>query len=105
MQEIDDSDSGEETEQLGNHYVTQLDNSSERNSRAVSYLFEMKQENRRKSQAKEMMSEELKRSHEKLKRSGVRKRNRFSLLSEAEPREHVYHRMDASVRSGIICRR
>lgn len=42
MRECEESDNDEETEQLGSHFISNLDYSSASNSKAIAYIFQRK---------------------------------------------------------------
>lgn len=55
MKQCEESDTDEETEQLGNNFIKNLDYSSDSNSKAISYMFLRKKENKKKSEALNLM--------------------------------------------------
>jgi hypothetical protein len=76
-----------------------LDYLSNENSKAVTYLFQSKKDDRKKLETLNMMSKHLKRSKDILKRSGVRNYENYERLEERKKEERmpVYRGMDREV--------
>ena len=98
MKEVDESDTDEETEQVGNNFIGRLDNLSNSNSKAVAYFFQRKQENQKRTDALQIMSQQLKKSRDKYKKYSISHIPTFhSRDASPDDKIHVFRGMDSSV--------
>ena len=78
MEECSESEPDEETEQLGNNFISQFENSSKGNSKAAAYWLQAKKDTHKTGMVLDKMSSLLKKSRDRLMNSRFRNSSRFS---------------------------